>query len=118
MPDRPAARVEREPLPFRPTAAGCCYSVHVHAGQWGTCEGRVTVTGVWSSPRDREIWRAFACAAHGDRFDGPEWRDVGPLDDAAAAELAARRDRWAAALAGKGWQPEQPMEPGRRGRRM
>jgi DNA-binding GntR family transcriptional regulator len=34
--DRPIARAaEREPLPFRPSAAGCCYSVHVHAGQVG-----------------------------------------------------------------------------------
>jgi hypothetical protein len=53
------------------------------------------VTGVRTSPRDRERRRAFACAAHTDRFDGPSWRDVGPLDDAAAAELDDRRTRWA-----------------------
>ena len=83
MPDRPTARAEREPLPFSPSAAGCAFSVHVHAGQWGMCGGRPAVTCVWTSPRDRERWRAFACAAHADRFDGPEWRDVGPLDDTA-----------------------------------
>jgi hypothetical protein len=61
VPDRPAARAEREPLPFRPAAAGCCccFSVHVHAGQWGTCDGRPAVTGVWTSPRHRERWQVF-----------------------------------------------------------
>ena len=47
-------------------------------------------------------WPWTACAAHADRFDGSEWRDVGPLDDAAGAELDDRRARWATALAGKG----------------
>jgi hypothetical protein len=118
VPDRPTARAaEREPLPFSPSAPGCAYSVHVHAGQWGTCEGRPSVTGVWTSPRDRERWRAFACAAHADRFDGPEWHDVGPLHDVAAAELADRRARWADALTGKGWRPPRPMEPERPARR-
>src|SRR6188472_3866509 len=46
-------------------------------------------------------WPWTACAAHADRFDGSEWRDVGPLDDAAGAELDDRRARWATALAGK-----------------
>ena len=119
MPDRPAARAEREPLPFRPAAAGCCFSIHVQAGQWGTCGGRPAVTCVWTSPRDRERWRVFGCAVHADRLaDDPECSDLGPLDDAATAELADRRERWQAALDGKGWRPPQPMEPGRRGRRL
>ena len=109
MPDRPTIRAEREPLPLSPSAAGCAFSVHVRAGQWGGCEARPTVTGVWTSPRDRERWRAFACAAHADRFDGPEWRDVGPLDDAARAELDDRKARWQAALDGKGWRPPEPL---------
>ena len=50
--------------------------------------------------------------------DDPECRDIGPLDDAATAELDDRRIRWAAALAGKVWRPPQPMELGRRGRRL
>jgi hypothetical protein len=112
VPERSAARTtNQDPLPFRPSAPGCAFSVHVHAGQWGTCGGRPVVTGVWTSPRDGQRWRAFACTAHADRFDGPQWRDVGPLDQTAAAELADRRDRWAAALAGKDWRPPQPMEP-------
>jgi hypothetical protein len=54
------------------------------------CETR----GVWTSPR-RERWRVFACAAHADRFGGPQWRDVRPLDDAARSELVevALRER-------------------------
>jgi hypothetical protein len=45
----------------------------------------------------------FACGAHDDRLvDDPECRDVGPLDDAATAELADRKARWDDALAGKG----------------
>jgi hypothetical protein len=89
VPGRPTARtVERETLPFTPSAAGCAYSMHVRAGQWGRCGGRPAVTGVWTCPRTRKGWRAFACAAHADRLDGPECRDVGPLDDAAVAELA------------------------------
>jgi len=61
----------------------------------------------------------FACGVHADRLgDDPECSDVGPVDDASAAELDDRRERWAAALAGKGWRPPQPMEPGRRGRRL
>jgi hypothetical protein len=51
---------------------------------------------------------------HADRLEGPEWHDVGPLDDAATAELTARRERWRAALNGKGWRPPQPMDPVRR----
>jgi hypothetical protein len=67
------------------------------------------------SPLDRERWRVFACSVHADRLDDdPECRDVAPLDDAAAAELGDRRERWQAALDGKGWRPPQPMEPGRR----
>jgi hypothetical protein len=47
-------------------------------------------------------WRAFACAAHADRLDDdPKCADVGPLDDAAAAELADRHERWQAALGGR-----------------
>ena len=92
MPDHPADRADREPLPFRPAAAGCVFGVHVHAGQWGTCGGRPAVTGVWTSPRTRERWRVFACAVYADRLvDDPECRDVGPLDDAAAVELDDRR---------------------------
>ena len=110
MPDRPTARAEREPLPFRPAAAGCVYSIHVQAGQWGTCGGAPAVTGVWTSPRNRERWQVFACAVHADRLaDDPECRDVGPLDAAATAELADRRERWQAALDGKGWRPPQPI---------
>jgi hypothetical protein len=115
MPDRPARRAEREPLPFSPSAPGCAFSTHVRAGQWGACGGRPAVTGVWTSPRTRERWRVFGCAAHADRLvDDPECRDVGPLDDAAKTELADRRERWQAALDGKGWRPPAPMEPGRR----
>lgn len=117
MPDRsvrcPAGHTEREPLPFRPSAAGCAFSVHVQAGQWGTCGGRPTVTGVWTASGGRERWRAYACAVHADRFDGPEWSAVGPLDQPATAELAERRIRWADALAGRGWKPPQPMTPRR-----
>ena len=40
----------------------------------------------------------FTCAAHADQLGGPDYRDVGPVDDAAAAELADRRERWQAAL--------------------
>jgi hypothetical protein len=47
--------------------------------------------------------------ASADRLDGPQWRDVGPLDDAARAELDDRRARWADALAGKGWRSPLPM---------
>lgn len=111
MPDRPAARAEREPLPFRPSAAGCCYSIHVQAGQWGACGGAPAVAGIWTSPRNRERWRVFGCALHGSRFEGPEWSAVGPLDDDARRELAARKARWQAALDGKGWRPEQPLAP-------
>lgn len=119
MTDRRTDRsAEREPLPFRPSAGSCAYSVHVHAGQWSDCEGAPIVTGVWTCPRDGERWRAFACGAHRDRFDGPEWHDVGPLDDDARAELDDRRARWAAAIAGKGWRPPAPMEPQRGGRRL
>ncbi len=107
-----------DPLPFRPSAPGCAFSMHVNAGQWGNCGGAPAVSGIWTSPRDGERWRAFACAAHVDRFAGPEWRGVDALDDAARAELVDRRARWAAALAGKGWRPPQPMEPGRRGHRL
>jgi hypothetical protein len=112
VPDRPATRrADRDPLPFRPSAAGCAFSVHVHAGQWGSCEGRPAVTGVWTSPR-RERWRVFGCVEHAARLaDDPECSDVGPLDDAARAELAGRCERWQAALDGKGWRPERPMEP-------
>ena len=108
MPDLPA-HAEREPL--RPAAAGWVCSVRVDAGQWGPCGGRPTVTAVWTSPRDGERRQAFACAVHADRFAGPEWRDVGPLDYAAATELADRRERWQAAFDGKGWRPPAPMEP-------
>ena len=101
MPDRPTAHAgDREPLPFRPSAAGCAFSIHVQAGQWGTCGGHPAVSGAWTSPR-RERWRVYACAVHADRFDGPEWHDVGPLDAVATAELADRRERWRAALDGK-----------------
>ena len=63
-----------------------------------------------ASPRTRERWQVFVCAAHAERLaDDPECRDVGPLDDAAMAELADRRERWQAALDGKGWRPPQPM---------
>jgi hypothetical protein len=73
---------------------------------------------VWTSPQTGERWRVFGCAAHADRLaDDPECGDVGPLDAVATAELDDRRERWATALAGKGWRPPQPMEPGRRGRR-
>jgi hypothetical protein len=82
----------------------------VRAGQWGGCEGQPSIIGVWA-------WRVFACTAHADRFDGPQWRDVGPLDDAAQSELADRRASWAAALCGKGWRPPRPMEPERPARR-
>ncbi len=41
---------------------------------------------------------------------------VGPLDDAATAELADRRERWQAALSGKGWRPPHPLSPRRRRR--
>ena len=97
MPDRPATRrADRDPLPFRPSAAGCAFSVHVHAGQWGSCEGRPAVTGVWTSPR-RERWRVFGCVEHAARLaDDPECSVV---------------ERWQAALDGKGWRPERPMEP-------
>jgi hypothetical protein len=64
-----------------------------------------------------ERWRVFACANHAGRFNGPEWRDVGALDDTARAELADRRARWANALAGRGWCPPRPMEPQRPERR-
>ena len=113
MSDRPAARAaEREPLPFSPSAPGCAFSVHVRAGQWGGCEGQPSITGVWASPQG-ERWRVFACTAHAYRFDGAQWRDVGPLDDATRSELTDRRARWAAALAGKEWRPPRPMEPER-----
>jgi hypothetical protein len=101
--------VEREPLPFSPSAPGCAFSVHERAGQWGSCGGRPAVTGIWTCARNRQRWRAYACAAHADRFDGPEWHNVGPLDEAATAELHDRRERWADALAGKGWRPPQPL---------
>jgi hypothetical protein len=68
VPERPTARAEREPLPFRPSAAGCAFSVHVNAGQWGTCGGPPAVTGIWTSPRNRERWRVFGCAVHADRL--------------------------------------------------
>jgi hypothetical protein len=118
MPDRTAGRAtDPDPLPFRSSAPGCAYSVHVHAGQWGSCSASPAVTGVWTSPRTGERWRAFACTTHANRCNGPTWRDVGPLDDTARAVLTDRRDRWAAALAGKGWHPTQPMEPAPGGRR-
>ena len=110
MPDRPAAQADREPLPFSPSAPGCAFSAHVRAGQLGACDGRPTVTGVWTSPRTRERWRVFGCAIHADRLaDDPECCDVGPLDNAARAELADRRERWQAALDGKGRRPPEPM---------
>ena len=40
----------------------------------------------------------LTCATHADQLDGPDYRDVGPVDEAAAAELADRRERWQAAL--------------------
>jgi hypothetical protein len=119
MPDRAVVRaIDREPLPFRPSAPGCAYSVHVNAGQWGTCSADPALTGVWTSPRTGARWRAFACTAHANHVNGPAWRDVGPLDDAARAELTDRRDRWTTALAGKGWRPTQPMEAAHYGRRL
>ncbi len=111
MPDPPTDRaVGHEPLPSaRPRPAGRtpCTSV-LGSGAPAEVAGRH-----WhgTSPRDRGRWRAFACAAHADRSTGAVWCDVGALDDDAAAELADRRDRWAAALAGKDWRPPQPMEP-------
>jgi hypothetical protein len=67
--------------------------------------------------RPRRVPGTEFAARHGS-CGWPEHRLDGawPLDDAAAAELADRRDRWAVALAGKGWSPPQPMEP--RGRRV
>ena len=114
---RPAARDDREPLPFRPLAAGCAFSVHIHAGQWGTCGGRPTMTGVWTSPLDRERWRAYACSAHADRFDGPRGRPSGrsTRPQRRSWRTGARR---ADALAGRGWRPPRPMEPRRSGGRL
>lgn len=93
--------------------------MHVHAGQWGHLHGGPAVTGVWTSPRDRERWQVFACAVHADRLDDdPECRDVGPLDNAAQAELDDRRARRQAALDGLGWIPARPIEAGRSWRRL
>jgi hypothetical protein len=55
-------------------------------------------------PTQRRPGRAYACTKHAVRLDGAR-----PLDDADRAELAERRARWAAALAGKGWRPPWPM---------
>jgi hypothetical protein len=68
-------------------------------------------------PRDRERWRVFAGAAHADRSQGPGWRDLGPLDDAARAGLDNCRSRWADAQARKGWRPPRPMTAERSVRR-
>ena len=62
---RPSATSEREPLPFSPSAAGCAYSVHVNAGQWGRCR-------IWRPPvlGDRKRPCGFASAAGHRRTPG------------------------------------------------
>ena len=116
MPDRPAAR---------PLSGSRCRSARPPraAPSASTC-----VPGSGAAARGTEHHRRVDVPADARALAGvrlrrarrpvrrPEWRDVGPLDDAARSELADRRARWAAALAGKGWRPPRPMEP--RGRRV
>jgi hypothetical protein len=98
--------VLNDPLPMSPSAPGCAFSARAAAGQWRTCEGAPEWSAVWTCPRTRQRWRTYACAAHRDQLDDPH-----PLDDPDRAELADRQAHWAAALAGQGWWPPQPMEP-------
>ena len=79
-----------------------------NAGQWGGGGGRPEVSGMRTSPTTSDRWKTFTCSVHADRFDGPEWCDVGLLDDDAHTELDGRRARWQAALDGKGWRPPPP----------
>ena len=73
MPDRTVGQpTDRDPLPFRPSAPGCAYSVHVNAGQWGTCAAAPAVTGVWTCPRTGERWRALSRCTATSVNDSPE----------------------------------------------
>ena len=61
----------------------------------------------WTSPQRRErvagVRLRHPCRER--IADDAECHDVGPLGDAATAELADRRDRRQSALDGKGWRP-------------
>lgn len=95
-----------EPIPLNPQLPGCSAAVTVNQGQARECFGEPTHAAVWTVPHTGTSWRVFLC-------DLPAHRDAvpcaRPLTKADREALALRKERWADAIAGRGWIPPKPL---------
>jgi hypothetical protein len=95
----PAGRgAEADPLPFRPSAAGCAYSARGFSGGVDGLRRHADPQRSVGRPAQPRALAHVHLRGARRPARGPDYRDVGPVDEAAAAELADRRERWQAAL--------------------
>jgi hypothetical protein len=101
-------------MPVEASRGGCAFMVSGFAGTPISCERAVTHAGLVWFPGPRRLWWAFACVEHACGLEVPRL-----LLERDHAELARRRGKHAAALAGRGqWVPDPPLATGAEGLRL
>jgi hypothetical protein len=100
--------VTGDPIPWRVGTSGCgAYATAGFAGTPRQCTGAVRYAGLRVGGQPLEAWLAFACDQHREELDAPR-----QLLDCDRAVLADWQERERRALAGKGWDPPQPLAVG------
>ena len=97
-----------DPIPWRVGTSGCgAYATAGFAGAPRQCSGAVRYAGLRVGGQPFEAWLAFACDQHRDQLIAPR-----ELLDPDRVVLDDWREREQRALAGKGWDPPQPLAVG------